>query len=379
MLTPLTLFLLGSCPLLARTAAAAASASPPPSSQPSSCWDFHNFTSLVTFGDSYTDDSRWGYIGSHNGSMPPVGFENPGNYHSASGGRPWPQYVKQYTASNSPSNPNGINLYNYAVSGAVCSNTLTPRSVTVPLNKTILYPSVQEYELPAFLTDHLHTTTIDPTSTIYALWIGTNDLGANAFLTDSQVPGKTIVDYTNCVLEIFHQLYYRAGARYFVLMNVAPLQLAPLYSATRESGLVDDGLEREWAGSPENLTRVAGRLGEEVGLVNRIWELEMGGVKKKGEKGRGLEEGKFAVMDIYGLISDIYHNPTSYLNGTTAPLDVQGYNRHCNATGGNCQTSSSPDSFLWFDALHPSEQTDRVIAREFVEVVKGTSRWASYW
>lgn len=198
-------------------------------------------------------------------------------------------------------------------------------------------------------------------------------------------------------------------------MNVAPLQLAPLYSATRESGLVDDGLEREWAGSPENLTRVAGRLGEEVGLVNRIWELEMGGVKKKGEKGRDLEEGKFAVMDIYGLvslffyffhihclptylptslpisnviistnitnfqISDIYHNPTSYLNGTTAPLDVQGYNRHCNATGGNCQTSSSPDSFLWFDALHPSEQTDRVIAREFVEVVKGTSRWASYW
>lgn len=200
-------------------------------------------------------------------------------------------------------------------------------------------------------------------------------------------------------------------------MNVAPLQLAPLYSATRESGLVDDGLQREWAGSPENLTRVAGRLGEEVGLVNRIWELEMGGVKRKGEKGRGLEEGKFAVMDIYGLvslfflllpyplatylptylrylpisniiistnitnfqISDIYHNPTSYLNGTTAPLDVRGYNRHCNATGGNCQTSSSPDSFLWFDALHPSEQTDRVIAREFVEVVKGTSRWASYW
>lgn len=86
-------------------------------------------------------------------------------------------------------------------------------------------------------------------------------------------------------------------------MNVAPLQLAPLYSATRESGLVDDGLEREWAGSPENLTRVAGRLGEEVGLVNRIWELEMGGVKRKGEKGRGLEEGKFAVMDIYGLVS----------------------------------------------------------------------------
>lgn len=41
--------------------------------------------------------------------------------------------------------------------------------------------------------------------------------------------------------------------------------------------------------------------------------------------------------------------------------------------------SSSPDSFLWYDALHPSEQADRVIAREFLEVVKGGSRWARYW
>lgn len=103
-------------------------------------------------------------------------------------------------------------------------------------------------------------------------------------------------------------------------MNVAPLQLAPLYSATRESGLVDDGLEREWAGSPENLTRVAGRLGEEVGLVNRIWELEMGGVKRKGEKGRGLEEGKFAVMDIYGLVSLFFYFFHIYCQPTYLPI-----------------------------------------------------------
>lgn len=106
-------------------------------------------------------------------------------------------------------------------------------------------------------------------------------------------------------------------------MNVAPLQLAPLYSATRESGLVDDGLQREWAGSPENLTRVAGRLGEEVGLVNRIWELEMGGVKKKGEKGRGLEEGKFAVMDIYGLVSLFFYFFHIYCLPTYLPTYIQ--------------------------------------------------------
>lgn len=42
-----------------------------------SSWDLKNFTSLVAFGDSYTDDSRLNYISAHNGSLPPVGYDNP--------------------------------------------------------------------------------------------------------------------------------------------------------------------------------------------------------------------------------------------------------------------------------------------------------------
>ena len=40
-------------------------------------WGLKKFTSLVAFGDSYTDDSRLGYFGSNNGSAPPVGWVNP--------------------------------------------------------------------------------------------------------------------------------------------------------------------------------------------------------------------------------------------------------------------------------------------------------------
>jgi len=40
-------------------------------------WSLKKFTSLVAFGDSYTDDSRLGYFASHNGSAPPVGWVNP--------------------------------------------------------------------------------------------------------------------------------------------------------------------------------------------------------------------------------------------------------------------------------------------------------------
>jgi phospholipase/lecithinase/hemolysin len=72
-------------------------------------------------------------------------------------------------------------------------------------------------------------------------------------------------------------------------------------------------------------------------------------------------------------LTDIYNNPSQYLNGS-APLDVTGYANNVNGSN-----NTSPDSFMWYDELHPSEQTDRVIAREFVNVVKGGSKWAAYW
>lgn len=40
-------------------------------------WDLGSFETLVAFGDSYTDDSRLGYFGAHNGSQPPVGWVDP--------------------------------------------------------------------------------------------------------------------------------------------------------------------------------------------------------------------------------------------------------------------------------------------------------------
>jgi hypothetical protein len=38
-------------------------------------WQTKNFKTLVTFGDSYTDENRLGYFINHNGSAPPVGWE----------------------------------------------------------------------------------------------------------------------------------------------------------------------------------------------------------------------------------------------------------------------------------------------------------------
>ena len=46
---------------------------------------------------------------------------------------------------------------------------------------------------------------------------------------------------------------------------------------------------------------------------------------------------------------------------------------------GTFKDAPNKDAFMFYDELHPSEQTDRVIAREFVNVAKGISKWATYW
>lgn len=100
-----------------------------------------------------------------------------------------------------------------------------------------------EYEIPAFIADKSFRVDgrlfldIPGDETVYALWIGTNDLGNGAFLTNSQIKGKTLKDYVDCVFDSLDKLY-QSGGRYFVLMNVVPLDLAP-YVSCPHSIIVD--------------------------------------------------------------------------------------------------------------------------------------------
>ncbi|KAF7585414.1 hypothetical protein BBP40_010966, partial [Aspergillus hancockii] len=191
-----------------------------------------------------------------------------------------------------------INRYNYAVSAAVCSNKITPR--TMP-PYSIPYPSVLEYEIPAFLADDKYTTPsgkkfldIPASQTVYAIWIGTNDVGNYAFLTDSQVPGKTLPDYIECVYEALDQVYANGG-RYFVIMNLAPLQLTPQYALLENGGAESVSW---WPDKPGNQTAISYRMWETVVTVNEVVEFKtpFEVVVQKRYPGAGV-----AVMDVYGL------------------------------------------------------------------------------
>jgi phospholipase/lecithinase/hemolysin len=118
----------GSLLVLVASIGCASSASIPRDGHHPSIWQTSKFNSLLTFGDSYTDENRLNYFASHNGLAPPPGTLLPESFSTAGGGRTWPRYVVQYTGSDADGDwVPSMTLYNYAVSGAVCSNYITPR------------------------------------------------------------------------------------------------------------------------------------------------------------------------------------------------------------------------------------------------------------
>ncbi|RYO86937.1 hypothetical protein DL766_005976 [Monosporascus sp. MC13-8B] len=331
---------------------------------------------LVVFGDSYTDEGRLSWFIENGGRPPPPGTSIPTSNSTASGGYSWPYFASLAL---------GATTFNYAVSGATCSNELTLRNLEA-INAP--FPSVADYEVPAFLAD---TAYMDPTTgtntlygadftenerannTVYALWIGTNDLGANAFLTDSQERGATFADdFVDCIWRVFDSLY-GAGGRRFVLFNTVPLERLPMYAAPQNGGTM---VTRYWDTKMDyNATAYEQKMREYTTAVNKIFEYGAPFQLLVKDRWPGAT---FAVFDVHSLVGDIIAHPKRYLD---EPADVVGFYWRCsNTEGDDCKGSQHPlSSFLWYDELHPSERTEEIIAEEFVKLVHGESKYGSYY
>lgn len=62
---------------LLRLLLAAAASATVQAGHPAQGWKAGKFKTLVTFGDSYTDENRLGYFIQSNGTAPPVGWDQP--------------------------------------------------------------------------------------------------------------------------------------------------------------------------------------------------------------------------------------------------------------------------------------------------------------
>ncbi|KAF8182925.1 GDSL lipase/esterase [Pholiota molesta] len=290
---------------------------------------------LVTFGDSYTDT---------------VAISN--------GGTQWPVYASGYAH---------VNLFPFARSGATCSNNITFRP----------FPSVFESQLPAYFNatgtgvdKHPGKGSLDPRETIYTLWIGTNDVGANALLTGSDQ--ASLVDVTECMVN-WVKVLYSSGARNFLFQNMIPLQKVPLYAPVSYT-------DRYWT-AQRNTTEWSVFMTELVLSGNALTKLMLQALAPT------LSGAHVGIFDSYSLFADMFVHPQLYLNGT-APLNVTGAVQACVfqlneavSDPGVCTIAQGTDrdSFLWFDELHPSEQADRIVAREIAQAIEGRANQWTTW
>ncbi|KAI0944616.1 hypothetical protein AcW1_002285 [Taiwanofungus camphoratus] len=286
---------------------------------------------LVTFGDSYSDV----YV--------------PGDNATA-----WPVYAAMY---------GNFTLYPFARSGATCSNYLTYKP----------FPSVFESQLPTYFTEKYNgSLELDPNETMYTLWIGTNDVGVGALLTGQQTTGVTLANTIGCAIE-WVKVLYTSGARNFVFQNMLPLQRTILYSA-------DSYPNRYWT-AQRNTTEWNVFMTEITNTGNSLSANILQALVPN------LTGAHIGLFDSYGLIEDVLTYPQNYMNGT-APLNTTGCIRSCvykvnesTSDTGDCTIAegSARDSFVWYDELHPSEQTDRVIAREIASAIaRNSSDWISW-
>ncbi|KAF5391336.1 hypothetical protein D9757_002048 [Collybiopsis confluens] len=287
---------------------------------------------LVTFGDSYSDVNA-----------------------AADGGTVWPTYAAGYA---------NVSLFPFAKAGATCSNNITLRP----------FPSVFESQLPAYFAEKSNGTLrkLSPEDTLYTLWIGTNDVGANGLLTGHGAPGASLVDTVGCAID-WVKVLYSSGARNFLFQNMVPLQNTVLYS-------VDSYLNHYWT-LERNTTEWNVFMSEITRTGNRLQELMLRALAPS------LKDAHLGFFDSYSLFEDMIAHPTSYLNGT-APLNVTGCVHSCvyqlnesTADTGACTivNGTDRDSFMWYDELHPSEQTDRNIAKEIAAVIEGKeNRWTTW-
>ncbi|KAJ3493903.1 hypothetical protein NLG97_g4431 [Lecanicillium saksenae] len=314
---------------------------------------------LVIFGDSLSDDWRAHYVDVHH-QLPPPGTMLPPTHQASSGGALWGEMVVNMT---------GARYYNYAFSGGTCSLGVASQPAGPPLGR---FPTILEYEVPAFEADLAFPSLYPnrhPGNTVYAVWIGTNDLGVQGYLLDQNVPGKTLDDLVSCVYTSFDRIY-ASGGRRFVIMNEAPLDKAPMYKSLENGGQGDNPIFRNK--TQYNTTQFEHKMFHYVEAVNSLFDYSAPFHLRLKRRWPGAS---ITIFDLHLLFNDISENPQQYLD---SPYNVTSSYKICDADN-HCTLSSSwpPSSFLWYDGLHVTERAHEIIAKEFVSAVNGTSKFAT--
>jgi outer membrane lipase/esterase len=284
-----------------------------------------SLTQLFVFGDSLSDQGN-GYLRT-GGTFPPAPYAG-----RASNG---PVAVEYLAAGlGIPLAPSVAGGTNYAVLGAATGPvTFAPPAPPITtdnyaavaygqpaLSGTGVLAQVQAFAMSGSL--------FDPGSTLFFVWAGSNDL----FINPSQTTAADAVQNLALALGTLYSL----GARQFLVPNMPDLALTP------------------WGRSLDPATQAGLSLlagGFNAGLEQVLQQFDT-------LPGTGLSR-----FDSFAFLHEVWANPAAYgFTNATSPCFTGDFT--IGAT-----VCADPDSYVFWDGVHPSTATHQILGDRFAEAV----------
>ncbi|KAF2036682.1 hypothetical protein EK21DRAFT_95917 [Setomelanomma holmii] len=301
-----------------------------PTASTSSWSGWKNVKQLFVFGDSYTQ----------------TGFDPKSTQPSAANPFGNPTYPG-YTSSNGPNwvgfltytyNQSKILTYNLAYGGATVDSALvTPYEPTVISMKN----QIQTQYLPIY-GSHPSTAPWTASSSLFAFFIGINDVGNSWSLNNATLYDTIFSEYAGLLDQI-----YATGARNFLFLSVPPVNLAPLTLNQADGGYA--------------------KVNEGKAIAN--WNSRLANMTTNFKKGHaGVET---FVFDTNALFTKVIQNPKAYPQ-TAGYKNVTGF---CDAYENGTPTWYTKDpnctyavnEYLWLNDLHPTFPVHNATAAEIVK------------
>ena len=262
---------------------------------------------VVVFGDSLSDNGN--YFALHQGQRPlaPYYF---GRY---SNGLVWAEILTNEMAL-SPDH-----LVDRAIAGAQTEGMTPPglkAQVTEYINE---YPRLNAHAL-------------------YIIWSGGDNLldnptGSDQFVQEGLKDIHAAID-----------LLAEHGAEYFLVLNLPDVGLTPYVQAL--------GKAQPKQHIPEHLTRLSKSFNKQLAVLLPRWQIE--------------SNVTIASLDIFALMQTLMADPASFgLNNTTDACYIGG-----EFTGGKGKVCATPDTYLFWDTIHPTQAVHQQIALYAMQALK---------
>ncbi|KAK0725510.1 hypothetical protein B0H67DRAFT_598738 [Lasiosphaeris hirsuta] len=266
---------------------------------------------LIAFGDSYSQ-TGFDIASTKPSAANPLGNPALPGW-TASGGLNWVGFLaSQFNATT-------LLTYNFAYGGAT-----TNASLVVPWKPEVLSLIDQVAQFSGSIASHPAYAPWTASDSLFAVWIGVNDVGNSWWLdTYDELLGKIMDSYFGQL-----QILYNAGARNFALLTVPPIQKTPtMLEQTAES-----------------------QAGEAVsiGKYNAAIAARLAAFK----------------MANAGITATVVDTTTPFDTALANPTAYGSPNATCyNSNGVSC---------LWFNDYHPGVAINKLVAGAVAEAWKGS-------